>query len=92
MSTTKQPSQELTVGSEVRVKKGVTAPNRPDMPMSGWRGRVYQMSGTICLVHWSNATLEAIRSIHRELQQWDGGDFRVMWLQEDVLEVDAREA
>ena len=50
------------------------------------------MSGTICLVHWSNATLEAIRSIHRELQQWDGGDFRVMWLQEDVLEVDAREA
>jgi hypothetical protein len=73
------------------VKTGVTAPNRPDMPLGGWYGKVYEVSGTICLVHWSKATLEAIHSIHRERWRRDGVDFRVMWLQEDILEVDSRE-
>ena len=70
------------------MKKGVTAANRPDMPMGGWCGKVYQMSGTICLVHWSEATLEAIHSIHRERRQRDGADFQFMWLQKSVLEAD----
>ena len=61
------------------------------MPMGGWHGKVYQVSDTICLVHWSNATLEALRSIHRERRQRDGADFQFMWLQENLLEVDSRE-
>jgi hypothetical protein len=40
---------------------------------------------TICLVHWSEATLEVIRSIHRK-QRRDGVDFRVVWLQANELE------
>ncbi len=91
MPTTKQPLPKLAAGSEVRVKKGVTAPNRPDMPIGGWHGKVYEVSGTICLVHWSKATLETIHSIHRERWRRDGVDFRLMWLQQDVLEVDSRE-
>jgi len=75
----------------VRVKKGVTAPSCPDMPMGGWCGKVCQASGAICLVHWSEATLEAIHSIHRELWQRDGVDCRDMWFQERVLEVDPGE-
>jgi hypothetical protein len=45
----------------------------------------------MCLVHWSEATLEAIHSIHRERWQRDGVDFRVMWLQENVLDADSGE-
>ena len=47
-------------------------------------------SGTICLVHWSEATLEAIHLIRRERRQ-DGEDFRVMWLQANQLEADLGE-
>ena len=38
---------KFAVGSDVRVKKGVTAPNCPDMPLGGWCGKVYQASGTL---------------------------------------------
>ena len=55
----KEPSLKFAVGSQVRVKKGVTAPNHADMSLGGWCGKVYQVSGTVCLVHWSEATLEA---------------------------------
>ena len=91
MSTTKQPVPKFVVGSEVRVKRGVTAPNCPDVPMGGWCGKVYQMSGTIYMVHWSEATLEAIHSVHREQWRRNGEDFRVMWLQESALEADSGE-
>ena len=90
VSITKQCLQKCALGSEVRVKKGVTAPNRSDIPMGGWHGKVYDVSGTICLVHWSEATLEAIHLIRRERQQ-DGEDFRVMWLQANQLEADLGE-
>ena len=79
---------KLAVGSQVRVKRGVTVPNYPDLPLGGWCGRVYQASGTLYLVHWTGATLEAIHSIHRERWQRDGVDCRDMWLQEEVLEAD----
>ena len=90
VSITKQCLQKCALGSEVRVKKGVTAPNRSDIPMGGWHGKVYDVSGTICLVHWSEATLEAIHLIRRERRQ-DGEDFRVMWLQANQLEADLGE-
>jgi hypothetical protein len=58
--------------------------------MGGWHGKVYDVSGTICLVHWNEATLEAIHLIRRERRQ-DGEDFRVMWLQANQLEADLGE-
>ena len=87
MSTRKVPLPIFAVGSEVRVKTVVTAANRHDMPVGGWHGKVYEVSGSVCLVHWSNATLEALRSIHRERQR-DGADFQFMWLQANELEAD----
>ena len=71
--------------------KGATAFKHTDMSLGGWCGRVYQVSGAICLVHWSEATLKAIHPSHRERWQRDGVDFQVMWLQENVLEVDPGE-
>ena len=91
MSTKQETLPKFAFGSRVRVKKGVTTPNHSDMPLGGWCGKVYQVSGTIYFVHWSGATLEAIHSIHREQWQRDGVDFRLMWLHENVLEVDSGE-
>lgn len=91
MHATDEALPKFTVGSHVRVKKGVTAPNCPEMPMGGWCGQVYQASGTICFVHWNEATLEAIHSIYHERSQRDDADFRVMWLRADVLEADPGE-
>jgi CheY-like chemotaxis protein len=84
----KEPSPKFAAGSQVRVKKGVTAPSHTDMSLGGWCGKVYDMSGTVCLVHWNEATLQAIHANHREQWQGDGVDFQVMWLQENVLETD----
>jgi hypothetical protein len=88
MPPKEKPLTKFAVGSQVRVKKGVTASK---VPLGGWCGTVYEVSGTVCLVHWNEATLEAIHSIHRERWQQDGVDFQVMWLQENVLEVDPGE-
>jgi hypothetical protein len=82
---------KFAVGSQVRVKKGVTASNDTDMSLGGWCGTVYQVSGTVCFVHWNEATLKAIDLDHRERWQRDGEDFQVMWLQDNVLEVDPGE-
>lgn len=91
MSTTDKPQPKFAVGSNVRVKKGVNAPHYPDMPMGGWRGKVYQASGTVYFVHWSGATLQAMHSIHRERRQGDSIDCRDMWLEEGLLEADPGE-
>ena len=82
MSTKQETLPKFAFGSRVRVKKGVTTPNPSHMPLGGWCGKVYQTSGTICLVHWSEATLEAMYSINRKLWQRDDVGCRAMWLPE----------
>jgi hypothetical protein len=82
---------KFVVGSLVRVRKGVVSPQHSDLPLGGWRGKVYEVSGAVCFVHWSVDTLEVARTIHRTGQQSDGRDFRAMWLQKDLLEIDPAE-
>jgi hypothetical protein len=77
---------KFIVGSHVRVKKGVVAPNDPDVPLAGRCGILSQVSGAVCLVHWSGATLNAMHSIYRRNDMDDA-----VWLQEAALEVDPGE-
>jgi hypothetical protein len=81
----------FSVGSLVRVKRGVTAPNGPESLLGGWCGRVYQTSGPLCLVHWSGATLETVRPASRERWEQEDEDCRTMWLHEKMLEADPGE-
>jgi hypothetical protein len=76
MSQEEGTTPKFAVGSAVRVKKGITAPNHPDVPLSGRHGVVSQVSGAICLVRW-----------HDHL---DGVD-DAMWLQEAALEAETGE-
>lgn len=91
MATRGEPLPRFAVGSHVRVKKSITAPSHTDMSLGGWCGTVYQVSGTVCFVHWNEATLKAIHPTLRERLRRDGVDFQIMWLQENVLEVDPGE-
>jgi hypothetical protein len=77
---------KFAVGSAVRVKKGVVAPTHPGVPLGGWCGIISQVSGTICLVRWSGATLEAVHSSHPQ-----NGIDDALWLQEVELEADPGE-
>jgi hypothetical protein len=91
MSTQERTPQEYAVGSLIRVQRGVTAPNNPDMPIGGWLGTVSQASGGICLVRWNGATLEAIPPVYRQWCERTGADINAMWLQNTVLEGDQGE-
>ncbi len=82
---------QFAVGSQVRVKRGVVSPQYPDLSLEGWCGKVYQVSGTNCFVHWNWATLEAVRTVHRDRWQQDDMDCQAIWLQEEMLEVDPGE-
>lgn len=83
--------KKFAVGSMIRVKKGVIAPNCPKVPLGGWVGIVSQLSGSTCLIKWSMATLEAIPIIYRNLCKEAGVDIDAMWLQDVVLEGDPGE-
>lgn len=91
MSTRERISKRFSVGSLVRVKKGVTAPNNPELPLGGWLGTIAQVSGTLCLVHWSGATLETVRPMLYHGCEKNGVGLRTMWLQETALEGDPGE-
>jgi hypothetical protein len=86
MPTKEGTLPKFAVGSRIRVRKGVTAPNYPGVPLSGWLGTVSQMSGALCLVCWSDETVAAIAPVHREQWQRDGVDSHAMWLHEKALE------
>lgn len=88
MPTTEGTQPRFAVGSRVRVRKGVTAPNDPQMPLGGWLGTVSQVSGAIYLVRWSGETLEAVGPACRQRWQRDGVDLYAIWLHEKALEAD----
>lgn len=77
---------KFAVGSQVQVKRGVVDPNHPGLPLGGWCGIISQVSGSICLVRWSGATLEAVHSSQRQ-----NGIDDAMWLQDVELDADSRE-
>lgn len=86
---TKDATQpKFAVGSRVRAKKGVTAPNDPDVPLEGWLGTVSQVSGSIYLVHWTEESLPADKPTYRGRWRRDDAALRAAWLQEQALEAD----
>lgn len=91
MPTPERIPQKFAVGSLVRVWRGITAPNHPNVPIGGWLGTVSQTSGDACLIRWNGATLEAIPSCCRQWCERAGTDIDAMWLQNMALEGDPGE-
>jgi hypothetical protein len=76
-------------GDRVRVKHGVTDADYPDMPIGGWAGSIseVQKSG-MCMVVWSQETLDAIHPVFRQRCEKDGVELERYWLGQDDLEPD----
>jgi hypothetical protein len=86
MPSREGPMPKFAVGSQVRLRKGVSPLNYPDTTLDGWLGTVSQVSGTTYLIHWSETTLNAAPHMYREQGERNGVDLRAMWLQEKTLE------
>lgn len=84
--------QDYPPGHPVRVRRGVTDPDFPDLTIGGWAGTVVQVdtssSPPIYLVRWSRETLRAVHPVHRKRAERDGFEIGEMWLGAEDLEAD----
>ncbi len=59
-----------------------------DIPLDGWCGQVYQVSGSFRFVQWHWATLEVVHAAYSERCRQDDTDLHGMWLRHEWLEAD----
>ena len=73
-------------GAKVRVQRGVTDPDFPDIPLGGWSGTIREVhrakSEVTYLIAWDQRTLRGIHPIYRKRCERDGLEFETMWLEE----------
>jgi hypothetical protein len=84
--------RNYAAGDRVRVRRGVTDPDFPDLPIGGWAGTVAEVDARspppTYLVRWGRETLLAVHPIHRKRAERDGFEIGEMWLGADDLEPD----
>ena len=55
-------TEELAVGTKVRVKDGVKAPDLPEFSLAGWTGAIVELSGKKSgrkyIIEWDGDTLQ----------------------------------
>ena len=94
MPRPKKPTDaaRFPVGAKVRVKRGVSDPDFPDIPLGGWSGTVKKIEQTkgepTYLIEWDQRTLKGIHPVYRKRCERDGLEFETMWLGEDDIEPD----
>lgn len=80
------------VGDKVRVKRGVTDPDFPDMPLGGWSGIVTEIiehRGQVnCVFKLDERTLASLHSIFLRRSEIDGLDHEFMGLGQEEIELD----
>lgn len=81
-------STSFKVGDRVRVKRGIIDIEYPDLPLGGWAGKVIELSGEMCVVEWSEATLAAIHPVYKNRCERDGSHCEIYHLPSDELERD----
>ena len=80
------------VGDKVRVKRGVSDPDFPDMPLGGWSGKITeiieQKNQINCVFELDERTLASIHPIYKQRCEIDGLGFRFMGLGQEDFEPD----
>lgn len=77
------------VGDKVRVRRGVTDTDYPDMPLGGWKGQVVEVhKDGIYTVEWTKETLSSIHPVFKQRCEIDGLDEERYGLSGDDLEPD----
>ena len=97
MSKTKSlVTVKFALGTDVRVKTGVTLPDLPDIPMGNWAGTVSEVfadqTPIAYEIKWNRRTLDEMPSLYRKRSERDGYEWDRVWLKEDELELDKGEA
>src|SRR4051812_19450565 len=81
-------------GAKVRVKRGVTDPDFPDIPLGGWAGTVKEVEQAegepTYLIKWDGRTLKGIHPVYRKRCERDGLEFETTGLSQEDLEIDDR--
>ena len=83
-----------SIGSAVRVKRGVVDPDFEDIPLGGWAGLIRDIDDNdeiLYLVEWDQRTLDQMHPVIRLRSERDGFDIECMWLREEDLEPRADE-
>src|SRR4051812_10313390 len=79
-------------GAKVRVQRGVSDPDFPDIPLGGWAGTVMEVEQVkgepTYLIEGDGETPKGIHPVYRERCERDGLEFETMWLGEDDIEPD----
>src|SRR5262245_55649460 len=92
-SKTSRRKPRFALEAQVRVKRGVSDPDCPLMPLGGWAGTVIEVNNddrkwVMYLIRWSDETLNKAHSIYRIRCHRGGLDETCMWLDEGSIEAD----
>ena len=91
----KKKHGKFGVGDRVRVKRGVADPDFPDIPLGGWVGTVREIDRSskllLCLIRWSQHTLDGVHPVFRKRCERDGFVYEDMWLDEKDIEPETGE-
>jgi hypothetical protein len=72
---------KLAVGTRIRAKAGVTAPEFPDVSCAGWTGSIVELSGKKSdpkyIVEWEEATVASMPAEYRRECEAQGLFYRM---------------
>lgn len=71
-----QAPARFAVGTQVRVKPGITDPDFPDIPLGGWAGTVREVNQKenppAYLIVWNKPTLDHLHRVFRKRCEREG--------------------
>ena len=78
------------LGSYVRVRRGVTDPDFPGVPLVGWTGVITEVNEAsqpnLFLVKWDDATLSQMSPLYQTLCETQGLKTAEMWVRPRIIE------
>ncbi len=87
----KKASDELAVGTRVRVRAGTPMPEFPDVVCDGWTGTVVEVTGkkpnTKCVIEWDEHTLSIMPQAYLQSCEAQGLYHRMACLESTSLEL-----
>ncbi len=88
---------KLQIDQSVRVKKGTLCPDDADFDISGWQGRIFEISDedgkTLIGVSWDSITMREMPDRYIQKSEMEGLDWETMYLYDsDIEPAEARDA
>jgi hypothetical protein len=86
----KRGTSMLKSGAAVRVREGVTLPEFPDIPISGWTGQIVETKGRAAslqyIIEWDADTIAGMSADYRDHCEANGLAFEMACLPGEQVE------